>query len=186
MVEAPGFSPAKVAWTMERFSAGQHKAPQEIRTFFVTASTWGRRQIFRADPLAQLFMRTLDEYRRAGKFLLHEFVLMPDHFHLIITPNYEIPLERALQFIKGGFSYRVKKEMKSNLEVWSTGFSEHRIKDQHDYEHHREYVWSNPVRAGLSTAAADYPYSSAAGQVALDPAPPGLKPVSSSSAVPPG
>ena len=138
---------------MERFSAGK-KAPQEIRTFFVTASTWGRGVIFRSDPLAQLFIRTLDEYRRADKFLLHEFVVMPDHFHLIITPNYEIPLERAVQFIKGGFSFRVKKEMGSNLEVWSTGFSEHRIKDAKDYEGHREYIWINPVRAGLAALSA--------------------------------
>ncbi|MGB9106630.1 MAG: transposase [Terriglobales bacterium] len=170
---------------MERFSAGQHKAPQEVRTFFVTASTWGRRQIFRSDPLAQLFIRTIDEYRRAGKFLLHEFVLMPDHFHVIITPNYEIPLERAVQFIKGGFSYRVKKEMGSNLEVWSTGFTEHRIKDVADYENHREYIRSNPVRGGLSAGATEYPYSSAAGRISLD-ARPGLKPISSVPAVSPG
>jgi putative transposase len=95
---------------MERFSAGKHKVPQEIRTFFITSSTWGRRPIFRAEPLAQLFLRTLEDYRRAGKFLLHEFVLMPDHFHVIITPSHDIPLERAVQFIKGGFSYRVKRK----------------------------------------------------------------------------
>jgi putative transposase len=160
---------------MERFSAGQLKAPQEIRTFFVTAGTWGRRPIFRADPLAQLFIRTLDEYRRAHKFLLHEFVLMPDHFHLIITPAYEIPLERAVQFVKGGFSYRVKKEMGSKLEVWSTGFTEHRIKDAKDYENHSKYIRSNPLRAGLP---AEYPYCSAAGRISLDLPPPGLKPTS--------
>ena len=31
---------------------------------------------------------------------------MPNHIHLLLTPEAEIPLERALQFIKGGFSYR--------------------------------------------------------------------------------
>lgn len=70
-------------------------APQEIRTFFVTSSTWGRRAIFRAEPLGNLFLATLFNYRRAGKFLLHEFVVMPDHFHVIITPAAAISLERA-------------------------------------------------------------------------------------------
>ncbi len=171
---------------MERFSAGERKAPQEIRTFFVTSSTWGRRPIFRADPLAQLFLRTLAEYRRGGKFLLHEFVLMPDHFHLIITPNSEIPLERAVQFIKGGFSHRVKKEMKSSLAIWSTGFSEHRIKDTDDYKHHHDYVWQNPVRQGLAARPIDYPYSSAALRTDLDPCPPWLKPSSTTAASSPG
>jgi putative transposase len=161
-------------------------APQEIRTFFVTSSTWGRRPIFRSEPLAQLFLRTLNEYRRAGKFLLHEFVLMPDHFHVIVTPAHNIPLERAVQFIKGGFSFRAKKEMGSNLEIWSTGFAEHRIKDPADYAHHRSYTRSNPVRAALVNRAEDYPYSSAAGQTEIDPPPPGLKPSTAQAANSPG
>jgi putative transposase len=35
---------------------------------------------------------------------------MPNHFHLLLTPATKIPLEKALQFIKGGFSYRAKRE----------------------------------------------------------------------------
>ena len=71
-------------------------------TYFVTAATWERRSLFGSDPWAKLFLKTLYEYRATGKYLLHEFVLMPDHFHLITTPL-DVPLERALQFIKGGF-----------------------------------------------------------------------------------
>jgi putative transposase len=109
-------------------------APQEIRTFFVTAVTWGRRPIFRAEPMAQLFLDTLQRYRAQGKFMLHEFVLMPDHFHLLLTPAPDIPLEKAVQLIKGGFSFRVKKELHSNLEVWGAGYTEHRIKGSEDYQ----------------------------------------------------
>src|SRR5438874_12006336 len=48
--------------------------------------------------MAQLFIEVLQHYRRQGKYLLHEFVLMPDHFHVLITPT--ITLERALQLIR--------------------------------------------------------------------------------------
>jgi putative transposase len=34
---------------------------------------------------------------------------MPDHFHLLVSPT--LSLERSLQLIKGGFSYRAKKEL---------------------------------------------------------------------------
>jgi putative transposase len=71
-------------------------APQEVRTFFVTATTWGRRAIFRAEPMAQLFVDTLQCYRAQGKFELHEFVVMPDHFHLLLTPAPDVPLEKAV------------------------------------------------------------------------------------------
>jgi hypothetical protein len=37
-------------------------APQEVRTFFVSAVTWGRRPIFRAAPMARLFLDTLRNY----------------------------------------------------------------------------------------------------------------------------
>ena len=33
----------------------------------------------------------------------HEFVVMPDHFHLIISPAEQIPLEKAVQYIPGLF-----------------------------------------------------------------------------------
>jgi putative transposase len=46
----------------------------------------------------------------AGKFRLHDFVVMPDHLHLLITVGSGMTIEKAMQFIKGGFSYRLKKE----------------------------------------------------------------------------
>jgi putative transposase len=52
-------------------------------------------------------VQVLLSYREQHKYLLHEFVLMPDHFHLLITPT--LTLERALQLIKGGFSFRPKE-----------------------------------------------------------------------------
>ncbi|HET9406411.1 MAG TPA: transposase [Candidatus Sulfotelmatobacter sp.] len=79
------------------------------RIFFITTITAQRRPIFRREPVAKLFIETLAHYREQGKFLLHEFVVMPDHVHALITPAEQISLERAVQFIKGGFSFRLKR-----------------------------------------------------------------------------
>jgi len=57
---------------------------------------------------------------------LHEFVLMPDHFHLLITPL--STLERALQLIKGGFSFRAKKELGFLGEIWEKSFYDRRVR----------------------------------------------------------
>lgn len=151
-------------------------APQEIRTFFVTAVTWQRRPLFRAEPMARLFLDTLYRYRSQGRFLLHEFVLMPDHFHLLLTPAHETSLEKALQLVKGGFSFRVKRELGSHAEIWQAGFTEHRVQDSEDLQRHADYIRGNPVRAHLVETVAAYPYSSAARGVEIDPEPPGLKP----------
>ena len=161
-------------------------APQEIRTFFVTGATWGRRPIFRAEPMAHLFLDTLKRYRKQGRFLLHEFVLMPDHFHLLLTPAPDVSLEKALQFLKGGFSFRVKRELRSNVEIWQTGFTEHRVRDWEDFQQHATYIRENPVRAHLAENASGYPYGSAAGGFETDGEPPWLKPGAITTTVSPG
>src|SRR5262245_24721122 len=103
------------------------------RTFFVTSSTWEKRNLLQSDRSARLFLKILYEYRAQGKFRLHEFVVMPDHFHILLTVGSEISLERAVQFIKGGISFRAGKELGMRPPVWQKGFSEVRIFDTEAY-----------------------------------------------------
>jgi putative transposase len=144
------------------------------QTYMVTSSTWERRSLFRNERWALLLIDALYHYRGSA-YLLHEFVIMPDHIHVLLTPK--TSLEKAVQFIKGGFSYRAKKELGSNMEVWQKGFSDHRIRDAGDYMRHVDYIRQNPVRKNLCERAQEYPYSSAVAGIELDPVPQGLKPV---------
>jgi putative transposase len=149
-------------------------ATNNDQTYMVTSSTWGRRALFQKERWVRLLIDTLYHYRGSA-YLLHEFVIMPDHVHVLLTPR--TSLEKAVQFIKGGFSYRAKKELESNLEVWQKGFSDHRIRNASDYRIHQLYIQQNPVRKHLCERPEGYPYSSASAQFDLDPAPQGLKPV---------
>jgi putative transposase len=149
-------------------------ATNNSQTYFVTSQTWQRRSIFQAEPWARLLFQTLLSYRNKA-YALHEFVLMPDHFHLLLTPS--IALERAVQLIKGGFSHRAKLELGSNLEMWQRGFSDHRIRSGEDYDKHLHYIHLNPVKRQLCDAPRAYPYSSAYPGWKLDPVPQGLKPL---------
>lgn len=144
------------------------------QAYMITSSTWGRRALFSREVWAKLLIDTLYHYRGVA-YLLHEFVVMPDHIHVLVTPK--TSLERAVQFFKGGFSFRAKRELGSNLEIWQKGFSDHRIRDASDYRVHQIYVQQNPVRKHLCECASEYAYSSANCRFDLDPAPQGLKPV---------
>jgi putative transposase len=139
----------------------------------VTSSTWGRRSLFQREPWAKLLIDTLYRYRGSA-YLLHEFVVMHDHIHILLTPK--TSLEKAVQFIKGGFSYRAKKELGSNMEIWQKGFSDHRIRDTEDYLRHISYIRENPVRKHLCERPEEFPWSSAGPGFELDPVPQGLKP----------
>jgi putative transposase len=149
-------------------------ATNNSQTYFVTADTWERRSLFRSESWARLFFKTLLTYH-VQSYSLHHFVLMPDHFHLLITPT--CTLERAVQLVKGGFSYRAKKELGSGAEIWQRGFADHRIRDVEDYERHVHYIHMNPVKRELCLDASEYPYSSAFPGWKLDPIPLGLKPI---------
>jgi len=139
----------------------------------VTSKTWEGRALFQSEPWARLFFKNLLAHR-PDSYLLHEFVLMPDHFHLLISPA--IALERAVQMIKGGFSYRAKKELGSNAEIWQRGFADHRIRDAEDYDLHSHYIHMNPVKWHLCSEPREYRYSSAYLGWKLDPIPQWLKP----------
>jgi len=124
--------------------------------------------------MAQLFLDVVLNYRSQEKYLLHEFVLMPDHFHLLITPL--STLERALQLIKGGFSFRAKKELGFQGEIWEKSFYDRRVRDWEEYSAFRRYIHRNPVQRQLVSIPEEYSYSSARPGLALDAIPQRLKP----------
>ena len=128
-------------------------------TYFVTFSTWQRTRLFVVERYTRLFLKTLYGYERHGSFQLHAFVVMPEHVHVLITPN--TTLERAVQLIKGGYSHAFGSELGRHKEVWQRGFTDHRIRDAADFELHRSYIHQNPVKRGLVQNAFEYKYCSA-------------------------
>jgi putative transposase len=125
-------------------------------TFFISTQTYNRRRLFQVAATAELLLETLQHYRREGHYKLHAFVVMPDHIHLLLTPQ-GITLERSIQLIKGGFSHRLT----SKLPIWQRGFTDRRMRDRDDFLTYRSYIHHNPVRDRLCQQPEDYPYSSA-------------------------
>ena len=88
------------------------------------------RALLQSERNATLLIDLLRSDVAAGRFQLHDFVIMPDHVHLLITVSGDSTIERVMQFIKGGFSYRLKREFGYLGEVWQRGFSELRVEDR--------------------------------------------------------
>jgi putative transposase len=93
-------------------------APQEIRTYFITTITASRRRLFQVEQTALLLIDVLQDQRSKRHIELHAFVVMPDHLHLVLTPSPETSLEKAIQYIKGGFSFRLH----SKADVWQRSY----------------------------------------------------------------
>jgi putative transposase len=85
------------------------------------------RALLQSERNAMLLIDVVRSYVKARKFQLHDFVVMPDHLHLLITVDGEMTIEKAMQFIKGRFSLGLRKESGYLGEVWQRGFSEVRV-----------------------------------------------------------
>ena len=121
-------------------NADPDKIVSSARTFFVTTKTSQGRLLLQPERNATLMIDVLRGYVAAGKFRVHDFVVMPNYVHLLMTVGADMTIERAMQLIKGRFSYRLKKEFGYMGEVWQRGFSEERVKDRQSFLHHREYI----------------------------------------------
>jgi putative transposase len=146
-------------------------------TYFVTTKAWQNVSVFQVQETAEILVRKIVEYRDKKNYLLHEFVLMPDHLHLLLTPSLTVSLEKVIQFIKGGSSHEIHVIRGNNIQIWQPGFHESRVKDSADYKIKTDYIRFNPVAAKLVQRPQDWRYCSASGHFELDPIPQGLKPI---------
>ncbi len=144
-------------------------------TYFVTTKSWENTFWFQAVRAAEIVVGKMLEYRDKGNYLLHDFVLMPNHLHLILTPT-SASLEKCMQMIKGGSSFEIHRVRGSKIQVWQSGFHESRVTDWMDYKKKADYIRFNPVAARLVERPELWPYGSASGKFSQDPIPQGLKP----------
>ncbi len=131
------------------------------QTYVLTAVTYNRIRLFQRTANAELLIATILRYRDQGKFLFHAFVVMPDHIHIALTPAESV--EKAVQLIKGGFSFAIRSQFPG--EVWLDGYHAHRMGDAEDCSNQIRYIANNPLRKNYL----DYPHVHTTGTWVLDP-----------------
>jgi putative transposase len=150
-------------------------------TYFVTTKTWQSHAILQVPLHAEIVLECVLRHQEAGAYLLHEFVVMPNHLHLLMTLAGNASLEKAMQLIKGGSSHEIHKRNGSKFPIWQSGFHEESVRDILDFQVKAKYIHENAVHARLAENPADYPYSSASGAFRLDAPPERLKVYSSAA-----
>ena len=153
----------------------------EMETFFVSTNILNFRHLLQSERSAGLFIEVLYLYRQEETYLLHEFVVMPDHVHLMVSPR-GLTIERVVGLVKGAFSYQARERFGWKGSIWLRSFTDRRLRDAEEYAVRKEYVWENPVKAGLCARPEDWPFSSASGRFELDPVPQRLKPLAKGEA----
>ncbi|MGE5487358.1 MAG: transposase [bacterium] len=95
-----------------------------------------------------------------GHYVLHAFVVMPNHVHLLLTAQVELP--RLTKSLKGITAKRANILLAlTGNPFWQEESYDHAVRHEREFESIRRYIEEDPVRAGLVRHACDYRWSSA-------------------------
>jgi REP element-mobilizing transposase RayT len=93
------------------------------------------------------------------RYLLHAFVVMPNHVHLLVTPS--VVAARWLGPLKGFTSYQANKLLGTHgTAFWQDESYDHLVRNKVEFARIQAYIERNPVSAGLVVAAEQYRWSS--------------------------
>jgi putative transposase len=129
--------------------------------YFVTTKTIRNKPYFTDHHLAELFVGNLYSCREKYRFLLFSFVLMPDHFHALITPEKGYTISGVIQKIKSLFVKKLREEMNWSGTFWQKSFYDFVIYREEKLLEKMNYILQNPVRKGIVETPEDYRFSTA-------------------------
>jgi putative transposase len=110
-----------------------------------------------------------------GHYVLHAFVVMPNHVHLLATPAVALP--KLTKSLKGITSKRANEMLAmTGKSFWQEESYDHLVRHEREFEKIRNYIEENPVRAGLVREAGEYRWSSAGWATGGSPADQGVRP----------
>jgi len=95
-----------------------------------------------------------------GHYVLHAFVVMPNHVHLLATPGVALP--KLTKSLKGITARRANAMLGlTGRPFWQEESYDHTVRHEREFGKIRNYIEGNPVRAGLARDASEYRWSSA-------------------------
>ena len=122
--------------------------------FFVTFCTRDHASL----PNLKATQLALEHYGSRGReesnVSLGAYVIMPDHLHLLVKGDATFSLS---EWVKG-LKRHISKATDLPSRFWQPGFFDHVLRSDESYDEKCQYVWNNPVRAGLVSRAEDWPY----------------------------
>jgi putative transposase len=92
--------------------------------------------------------------------LVHAYVLMVNHTHLLITPGGERSLPLLMQAMGRTYVQALNRQYDRTGTLWQGRYKASLVQDEHYLLTCYKYIEQNPVRAGMVRAPGDYPYSS--------------------------
>ncbi len=99
-------------------------------------------------------------HRDGTAYQLHAYVIMPNHVHLLVTPNQSV--SKTIQSLKRHTAREANRLLGlTGQTFWQDESYDHLVRNATEFERITKYIDQNPVNAGLVTTPEDYRWSSA-------------------------
>lgn len=131
---------------------------------------------FLAQPeLADLVVEALHcNAERLGHYSLHAFAVMPNHVHVLLTPN--VPLPKITKSLKGITAKQANELLgTTGRPFWHEESLDRDVRNMQEFYRIRSYIEHNPVRAGLAREVGQFVWSSAGWATRGSPADEGVR-----------
>jgi len=149
--------PSRLAFPMEAHDSGLAFAATDRLLDRARHGSLYLRQPAIADMVVEAFEHAANIL---GHCRLHAFVVMPNHVHLLVTPN--VPVSELTESLQALTSARAKAMLGlTDSPFWHEKNYVRMVRYEAEFEEIRNYIEENPVRAGLLREAGEYPWSSA-------------------------
>jgi putative transposase len=122
---------------------------------FITCSCFRHRHLLGTPEARDTFVKILEQTRELYQAEIHGYVVMPDHFHLLITEPPVKKLSTFMQILKQRFS-----KTRTESEVWEVRYHDFNIRTQAKRIEKLRYIHRNPVKRELVSNPEDWPWSS--------------------------
>lgn len=132
---------------------------------FITCSCYHRHPLLGSPSRRDLFLKVLEEVRQHYSFVVVSYVVMPEHFHLLVSePQIGNP-SVVIQAVKIGFARRVinldgDANSGTAAHIWQRRFYDFNVWGREKRVEKIRYIHRNPVRRGLVNNPEDWRWSS--------------------------
>ena len=138
---------------------------------FITCSCYRRQPKLGTAHRRDLFLRILEETRRKYRLVVHGYVVMPEHFHQLITEPEMGDPSVVMKVIKERFARRVHLRRRPNAAqmalwetesepVWQKRFYDFNVWSERKRIEKLRYMHRNPVKRGLVEGPEQWKWSS--------------------------
>jgi putative transposase len=107
-----------------------------------------------------LYREALQDAAATNDCLIHAYVLMTNHVHLLVTPLQERSLPLMMQAMGRNYVQRLNARYGRTGTLWEGRYKASLVQDSDYLLACQRYIELNPVRASMVAAPGEYPYSS--------------------------